>query len=893
MVDSAIAVACHPRIFTCPSQAVLLIVDIARFALLAPLFWARSAFAAIRTPHADRDALRGDLLRRFLLAMGPAWIKIGQILSTRSDLLPPALTAALEPLQDRVPPLSRRAVARGLRQAYGETLPFAEFDLDPISAASVAQVHRARLPGGEEVAVKLVRPGISDALRRNVAILIVLMRLAARLSPALRPLQVPERLRDLRALILRQADMLCEAGHMEAIRANLAGHPFAIVPRAFPDLCRRNVLVMECMTGIPGREHGRVELPRDRLAARLVEVMQTMIYMHGTFHADVHPGNILFTREGRIILLDFGIVGEIGEAERWALASFYYAVIRKEWALAARRYVDAFALDRDAMERAWPEAEARMTACLRDHFEERVRWDTAAFTRDTVAIFAEYGARETTQWVQIELALVSLEGFVIQIDPDLDLWEASRRFNERYSLYLGKGMKQAFDGEFGVSIPASIAAAARARQSLVAPTHLDRYFLPAAYPMFVAKAKGCRITDIDGNEYIEVHGGYGPFVLGYAHPAIEAAIIRTLGQGNVCALATNEEAELMEVLVAAFPAAEKGIFANSGTEACQVAIKLCRAARGRKRIAKCEGHYHGFSDQGIVSSWFRVDGSTGRPVAIAGSAGTDESVAASTCVLQYGHPAAFAQLRAEAAELACLIVEPLPASMVRFDRAWLEGVRAICSEFGVPLVFDEVVTGFRVAYGGFQTAIGIEPDLTVLGKVIGGGLPVGAVVGRKALIEAGMSTGDPFRDYEERTFVGGTFAGNRLTCAAGLAQLSILRDDPGIYARLERMTERLVSEMRRVAGERSVACQINGLGSMFTISFRHRPPRFYRERFSGSDVRANIALAYFMRRAGVYMAELHTYFIGAAHGEAEIDVIVQAFDESLRLMARRGILGSA
>jgi glutamate-1-semialdehyde 2,1-aminomutase len=180
---------------------------------------------------------------------------------------------------------------------------------------------------------------------------------------------------------------------------------------------------------------------------------------------------------------------------------------------------------------------------------------------------------------------------------------------------------------------------------LVAPTHLDRYFVPSAYPLFIAEAKGSYLVDLDGNSYVDLHGGYGPFVLGFAHPAVEAAIQETAGQGNVCSLATREEAELMDMLVTALPGADKGLFANSGTEACQTAIKLCRAATERHRVAKCEGHYHGFSDQGTVSSWFKVDGPVERPRAIAGSAGADPAAAASTLILQYGRPEALQQLR--------------------------------------------------------------------------------------------------------------------------------------------------------------------------------------------------------------------------------------------------------
>ena len=859
-----------------------------RVTLAAVRFGARYAWRARTAQASALDRLRGELLRDLLLSLGPAWIKLGQILATRSDLLRPELLDALRPLQDDVPAMPADRARALLREAYGGLGPFAEFDDRPIAAGSVAQVHRATLTDGTRVALKLLRPGIRAALDRNVDILLVVARAAAFFRPALRSYQITERVADLRPLLLNQADLAREAGEMAAIRHNFRNHPFVEVPQVFEEHCRPDVLVMEFADGQPWRADACAELPRKLLARRLVDAFQTMIYLHGRFHADAHPGNLLFSPAGKLTLLDFGLVGEIDEAERWALASFYYAVIRKEWAIAARRYTDAFAVNRTGIDSNWPAFEAEMTQCLKTHFETRLRWNTAEFTHDTVRIFESYGARESTRWVQIELALVSLEGFVAQLDPELDLWEASRKFNERYSLYLDADTRVTFEDGFARSIPQSLAAAANAKHRLVAPTHLDRYFVPSAFPLFVAEAKGSRIVDLDGNSYLDLHGGYGPFVLGFAHPAVEAAIREAVASGNVCALATREEAELMDVLVAALPGAEKGLFANSGTEACLTAMKLCRAATGRRRIAKCEGHYHGYSDQGTVSSWFRVDGPVDRPRAIAGSAGADPAAAASTLVVQYGHGEALRQLRESAHELACVILEPLPASMIAYDADWLRAVRAICSETGVPLVFDEVVTGFRVAYGGMQTIVGVRPDLTVLGKVIGGGLPCGAVVGRADLVDAGRSTGDPFRDYEERAFVGGTFAGNRLTCVAGLAQLKVLREEPAIYSRLDGATGALVAALRASVLEAGLACQVSGFRSMFTLSFRNAPPRHYRERFSGSDVRANIALTYLMRFAGVYMPELHTYFIGAAHSDEDIEAIAGAFAGSLARMKELG-----
>jgi glutamate-1-semialdehyde 2,1-aminomutase len=333
------------------------------------------------------------VIRDLFLALGPAWIKIGQIVATRSDLLPSPLLDALRPLQDDVPPMRAARVSAILRKAYGGRAPFAMFDERPIAAGSVAQVHRATLPDGTAVALKLLRPGIGAGLDRNLAILIALARGAALLRPTLCPLQVAERIADLRPSLLNQADLAREALEMEAIRENFENHPFVQVPRTFGEHCRPDVLVMSFAGGFSWRGDGSPDLPRKLLARRLVDAFQTMIYLHGRFHADAHPGNLLFSREGKITLLDFGLVGEIDEAERWALASFYYAVIRKEWVTAARRYTDAFAVNRRRIEASWSAFEAEITECLKKHFETRLKWSTAEFTRDTVQIFEAYGAR--------------------------------------------------------------------------------------------------------------------------------------------------------------------------------------------------------------------------------------------------------------------------------------------------------------------------------------------------------------------------------------------------------------------------------------------------------------------------------------------------------------------
>lgn len=844
--------------------------------------------------------LRGEVIYHFIVKMGSAYIKMGQVLSTRSELLPPEIISWLQKLQDEVPPMKRRHQKKILSAEFDGREVFRSFNNHPFASASIAQIHLAELQSGDKVAVKIVKWGIERNLRANLSILSAVIWTVHALFPAIRPFQLKDRFREFYKLLIGQTDMIEESKDMEGIRNNYLGHPFLNIPRVYPEYCSSQVLIMEFVSGISGkhlvqcgseRKRPHLKVSSSEIIYRLVEVIFSMMYMDGYFHADPHPGNFMVTEEGKIILIDFGIVERLTESEKWYLASFYYAVTRKEWDLAIERFTRCFVVPSDKLMNNWREYERDMARCFKKHFEIITNtWNTADFTRDVVGILKQYDARESTDWTKIELTLISIEGFVTQLDPNINLWELGRKFNERYTLYLSDKVRGIFDHYHDKVIPASLQLEKKADEILVAPTHLHRYFLPANYPLFFKKAKGCILEDVDGNRYIELHGGYGPHILGYSHSAINEAIADASSNGSVCAIGNLAEIELMELIVDAVPSAEKGIFCNSGTESCHVAIALCKAFRKKQKVAKCEGHYHGFTDQGTVSSWFRVDGKLDAPSPIAGSAGTADAVVNNTVVLQYGHPKSVDRIRQHANELACVIMEPLPASMLSYNEKWLRDVRDVCTECKVPLIFDEVVTGFRVAYGGMQSLVGVVPDLTVLGKIIGGGLPCGAVVGRADIIDMAKSTRDSFRDWETKVFTGGTLSGNTLSCAAGGAALKFLKKHSNIYEELNEKTNWLMSALGRVVEKHGISCKVLGFRSMFSLSFRYRPVTYYRERYSGSDVRANIALAYYMRRLRVYMAELHTYFIGNAHSYEVLDMVVCAFNETVEQMLHDGII---
>ncbi|MFI9505227.1 aminotransferase class III-fold pyridoxal phosphate-dependent enzyme [Nocardia sp. NPDC052566] len=832
----------------------------------------------------SREQRRADAILDFLIRMGPIYIKMGQIAATRADLLPPEWVNTLRVLQDQTPHMTREQSRRAIERELGGPLErtFRTFDLEPVASASVAQVHIAELLDGRKVAVKLVKDTVPEQIDESLGAIGTLLKLAHRGVPKVRELDLPKRFDEVAKLLRPQADMTHEAAQQQRIYANFKSHPYVKVPAVLPELISRRMLVMEFMDGIPGKHADKVGFPRERLAQRLQDVIYSMLYMHGLSHGDPHPGNIMFTPEGELILLDYGVTVELSEDEKWGLSSFYYACTRKEWEVANDRFTRYFVLAGAKLERNRAEYDAEMVEVLRYHFDiSSSQWSTVSYFNDVSAVLRRYDSQYTTNFTKVELVFLSCEGFASQINPDIDIWANARKFTDRYSPYMNAEVEARFAADFAEQMPTSLELRDRAADALVAPTHIDRYFFPSGFPVFVKEAAGGSVRDFDGNEYIDLSGGYGPHLLGYAHPEINAAIVAGTQRGLVNGIGNAAEIELAELLVDAFPAADKAVLCNSGTEAILFAIRMCRGYRRRSKVAKFEGHYHGFSDQGMVSSWFRFSGERNRPEPVAGSLGVDPGAVDNTMVLQYGDIEGLARLRAEADELACVILEPMPTSVVALRLEFLTELRGLCTELGIPLIFDEVVSGFRVAYGGVQVMADIHPDLTCLGKVIGGGLPCGAVVGKHHLIDMAKSSQDPFYDYENKVFAGGTLSGNSLTCTAGLAALRYLGAHQEIYPRLAAETERLAAAMREATEQREIACRINARNSIFSLNFSHREAGLYRERMAGSNFKATIALAYYMRKHQVYLPELHSFLISAAHSVADLDLVAHAFEKSL------------
>ncbi|MGW4364376.1 aminotransferase class III-fold pyridoxal phosphate-dependent enzyme [Nocardia takedensis] len=841
------------------------------------------------------DLRQAAMLRRYLLRMGPLYIKAGQILGTQTGLFSRAATEEFRSFFSGLPAMSRRSLEKVLRREYGRPIEeiFAAFDADPIAVGSVAQVHRAVLKDGRTVAVKIVKAGVAERIEASSAIISLLLATGHRIIPAVRGLDGPAHFAELRPALAGQCDMLGEAGRQRTVAENFQAHPYLRVPEVHADLCRSRVLVMDFVEAISGEDFETLGDARPDQARRMQDVFYTMAFFHGYFHVDPHPGNVMFTADGQIIVLDFGLIGDLTEDDKWNLGSFFFACVRKQWDLASDRFTRAFVADPGRLDSVREEYERKLSEILRHHFEsETSSWSTVGFFDDGTRLLRGYGARVTTAFSLLALAFLTGEGFISRIDPDIDIWQNGRKFTDRFSPYMSEELREHFDNEIGTRIEESMRVKNDPARTLLAPTHLDRFALPSAFPLIVDRAEGSRITDIDGNTYIDLSSGYGPHILGYAPKCAVEAITEAAGAGAVNSLGNRAEIELARVIGEAFGPDARVILSNSGTEAVQMALRVARAHTGRQQIAKFEGHYHGFSDQGMVSSWFRYSGLRAEPTPIANSAGVQQLVVDDTVVLQYGEPESLRRLAAHADRVAAVVIEPMPSAMVDYDPAFLAELRAVCDRHGIVLIFDEVVTGFRVCYGGVQHLAGVRPDLTCLGKIIGGGLPCGAVVGRREIIDVAATSEDPFLDVDTRAFVGGTMSGNSVTAAAGVAVLRELSENPGVYLTLDDRTRTLAEAMRRAAADLDIPCNVKAAHSIFSIGFDYARAAVIRDKLAGSNIKASIALAYYMRSHGVYLPELHTILLNAAHSDADIDQVARAFTASIAEMKQHGLFAA-
>ncbi len=395
-------------------------------------------------------------------------------------------------------------------------------------------------------------------------------------------------------------------------------------------------------------------------------------------------------------------------------------------------------------------------------------------------------------------------------------------------------------------------------------------------PRFIEAAKGARIRDIDGNEYIDYVGSWGPMILGHAHPKVLRAVRQAMAAGTSFGAPTAAESELAEAIRRALPSVQKVRMVSSGTEATMSALRLARGVTGRSRILKFDGCYHGHSDGLLVGA-----GSGVATLGIPGSPGVPEAMTDLTIVAPFNDLAATRQAFARwGDEIAAIIVEPIAGNMgcIPPVEGFLAGLRTLCDESGALLVFDEVMTGFRVAPGGAQRLYRVKPDLTTLGKVVGGGLPAAAYGGRRELMARVAPEGDVYQ--------AGTLSGNPLAVAAGLATLELL-EDRAAYATLAERSGQLASGLAERAARHGIPFTSRSIGGMFGFFFHPGPVDDF-EQAQQSDAVAFRRFFAAMLDAGIYLAPspYEAGFVSLAHKARDIETTLEAADDAFSRVAR-------
>ena len=399
-------------------------------------------------------------------------------------------------------------------------------------------------------------------------------------------------------------------------------------------------------------------------------------------------------------------------------------------------------------------------------------------------------------------------------------------------------------------------------------------------PVFFARAEGAFLYDVDGHRYIDYVGSWGPMILGHAHPEIVAAITAAAQLGTSFGAPTAREVSFAEKLCAAVPSMERVRLVSSGTEATMSALRLARGFTGRAKIVKIDGAYHGHADALLVAA-----GSGAATLGIPGSAGVTQGAAQDTLTVPWNDLAAMQRLFAEhrdekgTSTIAAVIVEPVCGNMgcVPPQAGYLQALSLLLRENGALLIFDEVMTGFRVANGGAQALYGIRPDLTCLGKIVGGGLPLAAYGGRAEIMDYIAPTGPVYQ--------AGTLSGNPVAVAAGMKLLECIEQTPDLYKNLEIRTTRLVNGLMSLLQEASIAVTGNQVGSMFTLFFSDRPVKDY-ESAKHSDTRRFAKFFHGLLGRGIYLppSQFEAAFVSAAHTDDDIDRTLDAAREVARAL---------
>jgi glutamate-1-semialdehyde 2,1-aminomutase len=412
-----------------------------------------------------------------------------------------------------------------------------------------------------------------------------------------------------------------------------------------------------------------------------------------------------------------------------------------------------------------------------------------------------------------------------------------------------------------------------------------KFFKP--YPIYIEKASGSKAVDVDGNVYIDLLAGAGSAILGHGPEAVRRAVATQLERAISPIFATELEIRLARKVATHMPYMESVRFVNSGSEATLLLARVARAFTGKERIAKFEGNYHGQHDFGLTGAFVAGAGSEHRPEPMAGCAGTQRSSLNDLLLLPYNDAVALDIVREHADELAAVFVEPLAGfgiGATPAQRDWLAALRDLTAKRGILLIFDEIVTGFRLGLGGASSWFGVRPDLGAIGKIVGGGFPIGGFGGRRDIMEKVVTPTKEPSDVREKIFASGTFSGNPVSMAAGLAMISELeRGD--IYDTLARRGERLRAGLREAGRREGLELQATGIESIFHVHFAGEPIHDKRSAMRADPVKQS-AFSLGMISKGVLLPPAHPGFLSNAHSEADIDEVLRVAGLVLREMTR-------
>ena len=449
------------------------------------------------------------------------------------------------------------------------------------------------------------------------------------------------------------------------------------------------------------------------------------------------------------------------------------------------------------------------------------------------------------------------------------------------------------ENKFAAKTKKSYAAYIRAK-SVIPSGVLSKARLLDPYPFYVKSGSGSRINDIDGNELIDCAMGYGAILLGHAHPAIADEIRKTVSRGGQFGIPHEEEYRLAKLLTDTVTCLDKVTFCNSGSEAVYQAIRIARAATGKTKIAKFEGGYHGGTNEVLAN--FKYDAESGGPCesphTIVASIGIPPEAQANTLILPYNHEAAFGIIEKNKDDLAVVLVEVMQGmgGNIIGDRAFIQELTQVTSDLGIVLLVDEIITGYRLGLGGGQAYYDIEADISTFGKIIGGGLPIGAVGGKDWIMDAIAYTGEPAVDAKIKPFYGGTFNGNMLTMAAGSAALEYLKEHPEIYPQLEKKGDRLRKAVNNFCQEEELPAQMIGTGSMFCTHFTNKRIRSVRD-LAEQNTKAATAFYPHLLDEGIFLPKIHMGFLSTEHRDADVERIAQGHINALKTLKQQGYFG--